>query len=435
MTHIGKLLPIDAYVVNEPDNLHASYTQSLTHLYQPLIGIYAVSLYYTLIHDAVFEIEQAFQTHHGLMTSLNLPLDEIYEARLKLEGIGLLKTYKKEEETYSLYTYELLSPLSPNMFFNNLMMSELLYQNIGKTKYKRLENYYLKQAPLFKGKNETALFSDVFQTFGDAQVTQVNYEESDTSFPLETLDFTWIETSLKKQMIPSEKVLSAENKEFISQIVQLYGLEFYEVEKALMWSLTEENELNQKEFEAACKDLFSVKYNEPAPKLVEKAKEISQAELQKKTKEDELVERFEHISPKKLLEDLSSGNNASEQDLKMISEIMQKQGLKMPVMNVLIHYTLIQTNMQLSRAYLEKIASHWSRANLNNAAEAMEFAKQQVKAFKEKKPGRQVENNEVVPDWFKERKKKPVNPTVRKTEKVVELDEEALREKMKKVFE
>src|SRR5690625_7517638 len=85
-----------------------------------------------------------------------------------------------------------------------------------------------------------------------------------------------------------------------------------------------------------------------------------------KPKEDHLAEALETMSPKDLLEDLSSGGHASESDMKLIREVMLKQGLKTPVMNVLIHYVLLQSNMQLSRAYLEKISRHRTQSNISN---------------------------------------------------------------------
>src|SRR5690625_5816655 len=97
------------------------------------------------------------------------------------------------------------------------------------------------------------------------------------------------------------------------------------------------------------------------------AKQKSSERSEPKTKEDHLAAALETMSPKDLLEDLSSGGHASESDMKLIREVMLKQGLKTPVMNVLIHYVLLQSNMQLSRAYLEKIASHWSRAKIGRA--------------------------------------------------------------------
>lgn len=143
----------------------------------------------------------------------------------------------------------------------------------------------------------------------------------------------------------------------------LYELENNEIDKSILWSITEDNRLDTEEFKTACNDLFKAKQQSKAT-----VKKVNPPTFSKKktttgpkTKEEMLVQELESISPKKLLEDLSSGNNASQQDLKAINEVnevMAKQGLPAPVMNVLIHYVLLQSNMKLSKSYLEKIASH-----------------------------------------------------------------------------
>ncbi|KKE79722.1 MULTISPECIES: hypothetical protein [Oceanobacillus] len=64
---------------------------------------------------------------------------------------------------------------------------------------------------------------------------------------------------------------------------------------------------------------------------------------------------METITPKKLLGDLSKRNKASEQDLKIVREVMISQSLPSPVMNVLIHYVLLQTTIKLFHKGLLKI--------------------------------------------------------------------------------
>src|SRR5690625_1886891 len=109
MSFVGKILPVEGYKVIFSGTLHVDYTKSLTHLYQPLIGINAIALYYTLVHEIELQNLTDKQTHHTLMGALNLPLDAIYEARIKLEGIGLLKTYKTKSDSEVVYTYELIT--------------------------------------------------------------------------------------------------------------------------------------------------------------------------------------------------------------------------------------------------------------------------------------------------------------------------------------
>ncbi len=165
-------------------------------------------------------------------------------------------------------------------------------------------------------------------------------------------------------------------------MVAMYDLTNHEIEKALLWAMNDQNRLNRAEFQAACLDLVNANGSKISLKVTEYKQKISpipETSAQPKSKEELLVERLEHISPKQLLEDLSDGAAASTQDLKLISEIMTQQGLTAGVMNVLVHYVMLKTDMKLSRNYLERIASHWARKNVKTVRQAMTLAKSENK--------------------------------------------------------
>ncbi|WP_085991722.1 replication initiation and membrane attachment family protein [Oceanobacillus senegalensis] len=435
MRFIGQILPVDGYYVILRGHLPNDYTTSLTHLYQPLIGVHGVVLYLTLLHEMKLQ-GQSPQTHHTLMNYLNLPLDEIYRARLKLEGIGLLKSFKKIEDQISIYTYELQSPFAPIEFFKDAMYSQLLYHQIGEQKYHFLKNRFSDVLHENKGENITVSFNDVFETITPSiEMTSSGLSDDDPVNHQEDMaDLSWIEQMLKQRMIPVGKVLTKENRKLLSQMMLLYDLDSYEIEKSVLWALNEENRLDKEEFKTACHDLFKSKYKNNTVHLTEKVNPDKVQEEKPKTKEEMLVHELETISPKQLLEDLSGGNQASEQDMKVIREVMTSQGLPSPVMNVLIHYVLLQSNMKLSKAYLEKIASHWSRAKIKTAKEAMDFAKKEKERFSKSATKRKQStyntyyrksNNskEIVPDWFKERKAKQAK-TVQSKQPVINLEKE-----------
>lgn len=413
MGFIGKILPVEGYVVRLKEKPPLDYAKSLTHLYQPLIGMEAVMLFQTLLHEIDIQDSSTMQTHHTLMNYLNIPLDDIYEARLKLEGIGLLRTFRKTKDINNVYMYELQSPFSPENFFKDAMLTELLYHHLGKDKYEFLQKHYEQDTSVARDDEVTASFRKVFETFTPVfdRNDVVEVEEAEKE-PIHPVDFSWIEIMLKQRMIPTEKVLTVSNQKLISEMMFLYDLATYEVEKSVLWSLTENNTLDIDEFKLACHDLFKTKHHQVPIKLTPKKQQqtIQQPMKQPQTKEEKLIHRLETISPKHLLEDLSNGNQASEQDMRIIREVMTNQGLPAPVMNVLIHYVLLQSNMKLSKAYLEKIASHWSRANLKTAKKAMAFAKEEIKRSQEgfsnqRHYNRKQVSNEIIPEWFEDRNK------------------------------
>ncbi|WP_152654826.1 replication initiation and membrane attachment family protein [Oceanobacillus sp. CFH 90083] len=412
MNAIGKILPIDGYHVVMDEQPPIDFNASLTHFYQPLIGIQAISLYYTLFYEAGHT--QKMQTHHTLMTYLNLTLDDIYRARIKLEAIGLLKTYKRREDNTDYYTYSVQSPYSPGHFLKEAMLSQLLLHHIGEQKYNALYARYVKESYPY-GEEVTADFKDVFETVTPSASAALKMENKKQSSEADLMDFSWIEQSLRQRFIPVERVLHPANKKLIYQMKVLYDAESVEIEKAILWALDEDNQLNLEEFKSACHDMFIARNNGQAIRLNEKATAVDSQTVMKKpaTKEEQLIHELETISPKQLLEDLSDGNHASEQDIKVVREVMTNQGLPAPVMNVLIHYVLLQSNMKLSKAYMETIAGHWSRVGLKTAKEAMNFAKREQEKYKSAKNKPRKTNNynnnykkEAVPDWFHNRKKK-----------------------------
>src|SRR5699024_9089553 len=323
--------------------------------------------------------EIQLQASQGLMNHLNRSLDHIYEARIKLEAIGLMQTYQNVMEDKTVYTYVLIPPFRPAAFFADLMLSELLYRQIGKVKFSSLKSHYTSSTVLEKGDNITVSFNDVFTTFtpdASMKITPIQ-EQTQNGIPIQSVDFNLLENALAKSMIPVEKVLTDMNRRMINQLAVMYDMELYEMEKALLWALTDENELDIEQFKAACQDIFANKENvlptgeQSQSKQSTTEKVHSQGAGKNLSKTEELIRHFERISPKELLEDLSQGGNASQQDLDIISDISTRQGLQIPVLNVAIHYVMLQSNYQLSRRYLETIVSNWSRLGYTTAREAM----------------------------------------------------------------
>src|SRR5699024_7964372 len=219
MNGIGKILPVEGYIAILEGDLPVAYQTSLSHLYQPLLGPHAVMLYQTLLGEV--DIQRGkLQTHHTLMNYLNLPLDDIYYSRLRLEGIGLMKTYETEMENRKVYIYELQCPFSPGNFFQDDMLSQLLYHHIGENTYKKLERSFTREDNHTSLKQVTASFHDVFKTYTSYSESTTQQKRPGYKFgsDVEEADFTYIEQRLLQQMIPVDQVLTGTNKRLILQM-------------------------------------------------------------------------------------------------------------------------------------------------------------------------------------------------------------------------
>ena len=92
------ILPADTYTVINKSIITDKDERVISMLYQPIIGYTATALYFTLIDDLdKSELVSDDLTHHHLMTTMQLSLDNIVMAREKLEAVGLLKTYLKKD--------------------------------------------------------------------------------------------------------------------------------------------------------------------------------------------------------------------------------------------------------------------------------------------------------------------------------------------------
>lgn len=441
--HIGKLLPGHGYVITSEQQLTQAHLQALMQLYQPLIGLHAVSLYLTL-SSQYFSASNpnGIQTHHMLMQYLNIPLPQIYEARQKLEAIGILQTFQYDDENQTKFTYKLLIPCSPVSFFENGMLSQLLYHQLGADKYDQLYHIFKGEKVITqdKGVNVTAHFTDVFsrnEANTKVEVSDGLSEDVENDGPMignRTIDMDWLAQLLKQRMLPINKILTTSNIKLIEQMSILYHLTNLEIEKALLWAITDENSLNHKEFKTACMDLSESMQAQPkqAQNLVNQKTNYTKNTDKPKNKQDQFMQMLEERTPKQLLEDLSSGNHASQQDLRIVADVMSLHGITPGVMNVLIHYVLLKTDMKLTKSYVEKIASHWARKNVKTVRQAITLAKSEHNKYQEwgnnkKSYYKPAGKKEVVPDWFKEQKQtqaaKEKDKTVRDIEQKEDVSE------------
>jgi len=436
---IGKILPVDGYRTKKTFVLSHDEYEAIYQLYQPIIGLDAVSLYVTLFHQIAFHTQHS---HHYLMQMLNLPLDRIYDARLKCEAIGLMDTYRTENEEVTCYDFELHQPLTPIKFVNDDLLSQMLYHQIGKSKFYSLKEQILtNQGIELTGDSVTANFIDVFSNresvaINESKVSDAAIDSDDRHIEIKTvLDFDWLKDQMRTRMLPVDAIFTPDNTQLINHMAVLYSLSTTEVEKILQWSIDSEHRLDREAFKEACLDAVDVK---PSKKQVitqrDRLKQTTNEEDVNKSKRQRYIEQMETISPKDLLEDLSNSRIASNQDLKMIAGIMDQHNLSGGVMNVLIHYVMIKTDMKLTKAYLEKIASHWSRKQVKTVEAAMAIAKEEHEKYQEwdkgkkrnyQKPG---SKREVVPEWFKKQKatqakKQTAQPSAKDKEDVSASDD------------
>jgi replication initiation and membrane attachment protein len=459
--HWQELLPIDRYKVASDGLLHFYDQKVLTFLYQPLIGSTAFSLYMTLW--AELEENRLWSestTHHSLMNSLDTNLKEIFHARQKLEAIGLLKSYVKEEDGDRSFIYELKPPLNPETFFLDGMLNIFLYQKIGKKQFARLKRFFSDQQLPQKDreyKNITKAFQDVFSSaspeslqFHQESSQDLKLNESDTyigrsetkpiQIQVDHFNFDLLFAGLKDSLI-SQQSFTTKVKEAIANLAFLYNIDALQMQ-GIVLSAMEADEISIEELRKAARDWFQFQHEDKLPLLVDKVQPamLTSQRSEPNTKEEKLKYYFETVSPRQFLMDISGGGEPSKSDLQIVEDIMFAQQLPPGVVNVLIHVVMIKTDMKLTKGYAEKIASHWARKGVQTVDEAMDLAIKENRQYiewasgkKDKKSNnKKVTRTEMIPDWFNNDEKLSASKVPEGDNSEANAKKRALEEKLKK---
>ncbi|KAB7668022.1 replication initiation and membrane attachment family protein [Bacillus sp. B1-b2] len=461
--HWHDLLPVDRYQVAVNGLINDYDRKIITFLYQPLIGTKCLGLYMTLWA----EVEEnrlwaTSNTHHSLMNFMSCGLKEIYDARMKLEGMGLLKTYLKKEEDNRSFVYELQPPLSPAQFFLDGILNVYLYRKIGKNQYSRLKKFFSDgQAPDMKEYvSVTKAFQDVFMS-DHISAIRANYELEDLEEESEkwisrkeqsgiqiqddSFDFELLYVGIHESLL-SQKAFTKKVKDAIQNLAFIYGIDPIQMKNIVISAINEQDEIDIEELRIAARDWYQFQHNNLLPKLVERTQpqaEYSSIEAPT-TKEEELIYYLDHTSPKDVLKDISGGVEPSKADLQIIEEIMFTQKLLPGVINVLIQYVMLKTDMKLTKGYIDKIAGQWVRKNIKTVKDAMNLAKKEHKQYMEWAEGkknptnttkRKIVRSEKIPEWFGQGQQKNGQPI--DTEKVNQIpdNEEGISKKKQELEE
>ena len=404
------LSPADTYIVVNKSIIENEDRTILTMLYQPIIGPLPVMLYFSLWSDLdKSELMSTEHTHHHLATNMQMSLNELADARRKLEAIGLLKTFYKEENV-NTYIYQLFSPIKPSDFFNHPILNVVLYNNTGKKEYEKLKNYF--KMPRINTSNFediTVSFTDVFSSVpltsydvvnDDIRKTNIRKLNIDTNF-----DFEFLESSLPKSLDKS-KIFTKEIKELIIQLSYLYQLDVVKMQDILPICLTERGTINKEELRKTCRNYYTFDNHGLLPTIVFN----TQPEYLKKPPGDtsrraKIIYTFESINPYELLKSKNNGAEPTERDLKLAEDLIIKYGLNCGVVNVLIDYILKTQDNKLNRKLAEAIAGQWQRNKVETVDEAMKLAEKHYKQYKKKSATsttvkQRIMKEEKIPEWL-----------------------------------
>jgi len=408
------ILPADTYIVVNKTILSDNDRKILTMLYQPIVGQLPISLYFTLWSDLdKLELMSISYTHHHLMSTMKLNLSEIVEAREKLEAVGLLKTYIKDEDNINSFIYEIYSPLSVDNFLSHPILNVVLYNNIGKKEYDKIVEYF--KIPVINTKeftNITKSFTEIFESVPYTKFETVNEEikkKNKNKLVLKNeVDFSLLISSLPKGLV-TNNTFNKEIKDLITNLAFVYNLGVLDLENVVRMSVNEKGIINKNLLRKNCRNYYQFENNGKLPSLIYKNQPDNlRNEVSDVSAKSKMIYIFETLSPYQFLKGKQNGSEPTSRDLKLLEILVTDYGLNPGVVNVLIDYVLKINNSKLTKSFVETIAGQWKRLNIKTVDEAIYIAQKEHKKYNKSKSVR-VKEEASIPSWFDKKIEKDIS--------------------------
>lgn len=420
----------------------------LNMLYQPIVGIHAIGLLNLLLIEEKISDEKKLKPHSVLLNQLDMGLPHLFEARQRLEAVGLLKTFVKVLDDDNHFVYEIQPIMSPSKFLHDDILSLLLIDKLGFEKVEELSRFFHYERKDMEDYTEvTKSFIEIFRFDSNrlvAKEKELNEIKKVVTLPnksnpvevvTQTFDWTFF-MSLVESLHIDESQLKNDLKRTVELFHQLYGineLEMFDYVKQSIDYVT--NRVAEKEF----KQLIYKGYHSRKKQELTASEESSdnkknltntdRAQLRKNTlrltgfseEEINVILSCDTVAPLLFLKAIKTqkGGFVSANERFTVETLKKQSSLPDSVINMLIHYSLVvQEHASLNQNMVMSIANDWAQKKIYSPEEALNQVKklQETKNQPKKKntsyKNKGSQRKETLPEWAKEdvvRKETPLS--------------------------
>ncbi|GEK35371.1 DnaD domain protein [Kurthia sibirica] len=382
MQLLNELHPVDRFTIHIPFPLSSYERKLITLLYQPLIGPEPISLYFLLWAEGE-DFEGQDYAHYHLMKGLDMSISAVFNARISLEAIGLIRTYKKDQDNMRHFAYEVMPPLEARRFFDDPLLSMFLFSKIGEKTYRNLLQRFSPKSDPKAGMQEVSRqFTDVYQPIKqqmpNTQDDSITAEKpKDLPFFYRDFNFPLLMSGLSEALIP-HKLITSELKITIAKVAFMYGLSAIEMKNVLIMAMENPDELTQSTIKKAASEYYKLTVSKQPPTISSMLQpEQAQEEAQEwDSKQLELIEYFEKAKPIEVLTAVNEGKQPFQKDVELFESLVTLYDISIPVVNVLIHYVSLKNKGRINQNYVEAIAADWRAKGITTAKQAMSEARE-----------------------------------------------------------
>ncbi|MCB5950956.1 DnaD domain protein [Enterococcus sp. BWT-B8] len=409
----------------------------LIFLYQPIVGANAFSLFLTLLGEVKQSGLSDSLFHRELNLLLDLSTTQLEEARAKLEGIGLLDTFVKEDaELDWVYVFRLNHPEAVEAFFKDEVLALTLLNRVGQKKFDQLFERFQPEFMNFAGyENISCGYQDVYsfkeeQLIAEGALLENLKQAFKDPVPVRTQSvidearFDW--SFFVSQVERFGLKISNDNRDLKEEIYlfnSLYGIDELEMLEFIKETFDyQTNEIDR----AALKRAITRHYSDSKP---QKAVQVKRNERANLTEEEQRSYRFnslkkdgfsdedirtildsEAIPPMTYLAAIKQQTGGFEiaQERYIIEYLVKRSGLPNSVINILISYVLIiQKQATLKAEYVYTIANDWAKKEIFSPEKAMSYLKTKQEENLKRRNNKGYSSNrkqpvirkETLPDW------------------------------------
>ncbi len=453
-------MPQDDYLVTQAQLLTDLDRKTLIYLYQPMVGAVSVALYQSfwaqVKQHPLFTRDR--QPHTNLLATLGVGVDEFYNARIRLEAVGLIKAYT-QFDTSRHYVYEMYAPLAPDKFFADDLFSVALYDTVGAEQYLTLSKAFTVTPVRRSDMHDISKkFMDVFHVSGDVasvpeDVRTVREATAAVPAPVTKIDVNVVDWELLERQLQGLGLASGElmqHQRAIAQVAGFYGLDTSTVARLLGRSLdTMTGKINDGRLRREAEQTYSrdsgARMHQTQPVAQEpasqpstnpdtaKAQQTQTDQLMPVTdptaEEKALLQRARSMPIREFLETTKKAKNskmfAASNELFAVQQLFDQNLFDMATLNILVAY-ILKNRPSISAAYLNSVANAW----LADDVSSPELALAEIRRYKQGK-GRSTQTHrrtnysnrpqrkEPVPDWAKADYKVPDSAVSSETKKAM----------------
>ena len=378
----------------------------LSKLYEPIVGYDAVELYSNMLLTCKAGSRES-EPDKGQMLLDLVHMDEakFNLERKKLEAIGLMKTYFKD----NLFIFVMNRVPTAYEFFQNNDLVFILESFVGAEAVQELNfDLLIRKFDLNNFQDITTKFDELY-TKGEANhyYEGVNTENIGILIRNDNFDLDRFSSLIKNDDIFD--LNDKDNKEFFfyaSRLSFLYSLDTKELYDAARLSIGDDLRID-----------FS-RFNKEVRKAYDK-KHTKTTFIVEENSNDRIIHTLESITPADVYRAKTKmALTASEID--QFDRLLKDTGISLGILNVCIVYVIDQKNGEVpSYNYFLKIINNMLRAGVKSTRDAYEYINR-PKTSKKKVV-------KEVPDWYKERYQEPkeekkVDNNQPKDERLVDLE-------------